>query len=372
MKTRDSSQTAPAFSEGGPRGLLRRRFIALGTATGLGTLPFAAPAAETPLTQRFAALYRAAAKEGQVIYYTDQRQETAQRLSAFWRENLPDVRLLITPIGSPALVAQVETERAAGQHRVDVTHMSQLYVAEIWKKKGFYQPYKTTSMARFAPDYADATGAYYSPEVYVLPVAYNTKTFPDRKSLPKKLADFLDPKWKGKMVLPDPSTSGNTLTFFVSMMAKGLIDWPYMEKLAKQELLFVRGNPDAVRMIASGERVLTPTLSSFNIMTAKKAGQAIDYYALDEGSIVIKSAMGIMAGTQRPNAARLLMEVLMSPEGQALLAEGGTFWPADAGVPLEAGIPPMSSLHPLPTPAPADAETIATFITRFKQVFDRR
>ena len=353
-------------------GISRRHALAIGLASISGLVSAPARAADSPLAERFAALYQAAAEEGQVIYYTDQRQETAQRLSAFWKENFPKVRLSITPIGSPAQIAQVETERAAQQYRVDVTHMSQLFVAEIWKAKGYYLPYKTTSMARFMPDYADPDGAYYSPELYVLPVGYNTKTFPEGKGLPKNLSGFLDPQWKGKMVLPDPATSGNTLNFFTAMMAKSLVDWAYLEKLAKQDLLFVRGNPDAVRMIASGERVLAPTLSSLNIMPAKRSGQPIDMYSLDEGALIIKSAMGIMAGSQHPNAAKLLMEALMSPEGEALLAEGGTFWPADAGVPLDKDVLPLSAMHPINPPPPGDAESVAAFLTRFKQVFDRR
>jgi iron(III) transport system substrate-binding protein len=351
-----------------PRWLIRAAHLSA-VAAGLFGAMMTIAAAE-PLRERFKDLYKAASEEGQVVFYTDGRQENAQRISAFWKENFPDVRLAITPIGSPALIAQVETEHAAGQHRVDVTHMSQLYVAEIWKQKGLYQPYKTTTIGHYLPNYADPDGAFYSPELYVLPAAFNTKAITDRNLLPKNLADFLDPKWKGKIVLPDPVSSGNTLTFLNTMLAKGLIDWPYLEKLAKQDILFVRGNPDAVRMLSSGERVVAPILSSFNLMSAKAKGQPIDMHVLQEGAIIIESAMGIMANAPHPNAAKLLMEALMSPEGQAVLMEGGMFWPADSSVKLEGGIPPIGDMHPI-IPPPTNQEQVSAFITRFKQVFNR-
>jgi iron(III) transport system substrate-binding protein len=338
----------------------------------LGLAP-AARADDAGLRSRFADLYAAAAKEGEIVFYSDGRQDTAERISAFWKANFPDVRLLITPKGSPALIAQVEAERSAGQHRVDVTHMSQMYVAAIWKGKDVYEPYKISSFARYAPDYADPDGAFYTPEVYTLPAAYNTKAFKDKSELPQSLADYLDPKWKGKLVLPDPTTSGNTLTFMTTMMGKGLIDWPYLEKLAQQDVLFVRGNPDAVRMIASGERMVTPMLSLFNLMSAKKKGQPIDYYVLKEGSVAVQSAMGIMAGAPHPNAARLFMEALMSPEGEAVLAEGGAFWPADSQVKADPSLPPIADMHPInpPEPTASDQEQINAFLDKFKQVFHR-
>src|ERR1700704_4377968 len=139
------------------------------------------------IQKKFSNLYQAATKEAEVILYTDGRQEQAQRLSEYWKANFPGVALRIVPKSSPAFIAQIETERAAGQHRVDVSHMSQTYVAALWKQKAFYQPYRTESFERLRPDNADADGAFYSPDVYTLPAAYNTDVFKDKSQLPQSL-----------------------------------------------------------------------------------------------------------------------------------------------------------------------------------------
>src|ERR1700704_5521284 len=139
------------------------------------------------IQKKFSSLYQAATREGEVVYYTDGRQDEALRLSDYWKANFPGVSLRIFPKSSPALIAQIETERAAGQHRVDASHMSQPYVAAIWKQKGFYQPYRTESFERLRPDNADADGAFYSPDVYTLPAAYNTDVFKDKSQLPQSL-----------------------------------------------------------------------------------------------------------------------------------------------------------------------------------------
>src|SRR5258708_5758392 len=204
------------------------------------------------LQRTFSDLYQAATKEGEVILYTDGRQDQAQRLSEYWRANFPSVNLHIVPKSSPALIAQIETERAAGQHRVDVSHMSQPYVAALWKQKGFYQPYKTASFERLRPDYADPDGAFTTPDVYTLPAAYNTGVFKDKSQLPQSLQDFLDPRWKGKLVLADPEVSGNTLTFVMTMLATGRLDWSMLERLPPPDTLLVPRHPGSLAQGASG------------------------------------------------------------------------------------------------------------------------
>src|ERR1700693_2320269 len=200
--------------------------VSLSTTVFLASLSSAQPASAQGegIQKQFSALYQVATREGEVILYTDGRQDEAQRLSEYWKANFPGVSLRIVPKSSPALIAQIETERAAGQHRVDASHMSQPTVAALWKQKGFYQAYKTASFERLRPDNADADSAFYTPDLYVLPAAYNTNVFKDKAQLPRSLKDFLDPRWKGKLVLADPEVSGNTLTFLMTMLATGALD----------------------------------------------------------------------------------------------------------------------------------------------------
>jgi iron(III) transport system substrate-binding protein len=333
----------------------------------------AQPAAGGSLPERFAGLYAAAKKDGEVVFLSNGRQDAAEKISAFWKKNFPEVRLLLTPAGGPAIIARVEAERAAGQQPEDVTQISLLNVAVAWKQKGFYQPYRTATMAHYLPDRADADGAFYSAHLLLLPAAYGTKAFPDKSALPAGLKDFLDPRWKGKIVFPDPATAGNAEIFLMTLLAKGLIDWPYLERLAAQDVLFVRGDPDVVRMLASGERAVAPLLTALNVAAAKEKQQPVDSYILAEGVIIAQNALGIMSGAHHPNAAKLLMEALLSPEGQAVMAEGGAFLPADASVAIP-GAPPIAGLKIItpPAPSPADEAQTAAFMTRFRQVFGRR
>ena len=64
-------------------------FVASFLASGLSAQP--ACAQGTSIQQKFSALYQAALKESEIIFYTDGRQDEAQRLSDYWKANFPGV-----------------------------------------------------------------------------------------------------------------------------------------------------------------------------------------------------------------------------------------------------------------------------------------
>jgi iron(III) transport system substrate-binding protein len=160
----------------------------------------------------------------------------------------------------------------------------------------------------------------------------------------------------------------------MAMLLNGKLDWPYMEKLAKQKIMITRTNPDAARMLAAGERVLSPMVSSQNVLIARERGQAIDFYTAEEGSVVGADVAGIMAGAKHPNAAKLLQEVLASAEGQEIVTSNEQMWPTHPSAKLPANVPKLSELHTLRVDLKflADEKSSAEFLERFDTVFGRK
>ncbi len=321
----------------------------------------------------FKTLYDEATKAGEteVVYYTQARTEEAEALSELWAANFPEVELKIVPKKAPELVALVQAEAAAGRIMGDVITNTQPYIAELWKKEGRFEHYKTAAFDKLGK-YADPDGAYYSTGLYMLAPAYNTKELATEQDRPKSLADFLDPKWKGKLVMADPATAGNSRTFFLAMYKIGKIDWPYLEALAKQDVLFVRTNPESVRMVASGERAITPAVSSHNVLTSIRSGQSINLYGLDDGTIVTQQPSGILKGSPHPNAAKLLLEVLTSAQSQQLLSSRANYWPTNSDAQTDAGLPSLESFKALDVDLSdiSDADADA-FFARFAKTFGR-
>jgi iron(III) transport system substrate-binding protein len=322
----------------------------------------------------FKQLYDAAvaAGEDELVYYTASRDEEAKKLSEIWKANFPKITLTLVGKQAPAVITQVEAERAAGHLHADLVTITQPYIADVWKKKGYYAPYKVSNFDKIMPEYADPDGAFYSSGVYLLTVAYNSKAYPDASKLPHTLADLLDPQYKGKIIIADPATSGNSLTYFMSLIQSGKVDWSYFEKLRAQDVMFVRGASEATRSLASGERVISPIIASFNALLAKQSGQALDFYGFDDGAQVAEQPSGIMTGAKHLNAAKLMLELLTSASAQEQLSGVGKYWPTNVDAKLVDGMPPIASLHPVKlTMGNADDKDIRDFLDHFNAALGR-
>jgi iron(III) transport system substrate-binding protein len=339
-------------------------------AAGAGFFPVSASAAD--LATRYAALYQAAQKEGQVIYYNEARQEENSAMAALWQKNFPKVRLQITAKQTMSLISTIETERAAGHSRADVVTITEPHITARWKAKGYYRPYKVQQFGKFSSDVVDVEGTQYVTGIYLLMPAYNTKAFPDKSVLPKTFADFKDPKWKSKMVLADPKTAASNLTYFFGLMQLGQLTWPSLEQLAPQDILFVRGNAEAADMLAAGERVLSPMVSTQNVVNARNKGQPIDFLPIKEASIELRRTSGIFANSEHPNGANLLLEVITDPEVQGILSKTGAYWPTNADAPLPPGLPKLSSLNAVKVILETTDEKSSAFVKRFSAAFGRQ
>ncbi|KAB0677604.1 extracellular solute-binding protein [Aureimonas leprariae] len=340
-------------------------------ALGLLALSGLAAAADT-LPERFADLYSAASKEGEVVFYNAYRKETNAALSAFWRENFPDVALKIVQKQTLDLIPAIEAEKAAGATRPDVVLINEKSVADDWVKRDFLEPYEVKEFHGIEPEFKQASGAYYVPTVFLLTAAYNTETYPDASALPKKLADFADPKWKDQLTFSDPKVAASNLTFLIAFLDTKKTDWETLAKLAAQNILFNRGNAESVRILASGERTLSPMTSSQNVVTAKEQGQPIDFYVLDEGAVVVEQQSAIFKGGPHPAAAKLLQEVLVSPEGQTLVAKAGSYWPTSEKATPPDRLPKLEDLKPLYADVEIGGDEAKQVLAKFGEVFGRK
>lgn len=348
--------------------MLNRRLIA--ACVSLSALTIFCARAE-PLEQRFAAQYAAAKPEKQVVFYNTFRQDTNQKLASFWQRHFPDIALKIVQKQSLDLIPTIESEKAAGKTLADVVMINEPFVAQEWKKKGYYAPYKVSDFAAIPPQYKDADGAWYVTTVSLLTAAYNTQAFPDKSQLPKNLPAFADAKWQGKLLLGDPKVAASNQAFFLALLNNGKLSWDTLGALAQQDILFTRGNADSARLIATGERVLSPMVSSQNVITAREKGQPIDFYVLDEGAITLTQPVGAFAHSPHPNAGKLLLDVLTSVEGQELAAQAGAYWPTHPDAKAPDNLPKLNTLNPESGDVEIGGAASKAFLTRFSQVFNR-
>ncbi len=295
--------------------------------------------------KRIAEIYELAKKEGEVVWYTTSREAYLKGLSAFWKKKFPDVKLTVLRKNSPQLVQTIEAELAAGKPHADVFTSSLAYQGDEFKQKGWYIQYKPANFDRIDGKYKDEDGYWIAQSMFLLLGAYNTNAIKDPKNLPHTYADLLKPEWKGKLLSAHPQTSGSHTAFYGGIVTKKIEGgWPFLEKLGDQDMMFVKANAEAARMVTAGERPVAVAVSSHNTLVARAKGSPVDVFAYKDGVIVNMSPQGILKTAPHPNAAKLFNEWIFSDEGQAQFAEWGLQWPVVADVPGPKGAPDLKSL----------------------------
>jgi iron(III) transport system substrate-binding protein len=146
--------------------------------------------------------------------------------------------------------------------------------------------------------------------------AYNTSLI-KKSDLPKTYQDLLDPKWKGKLGIE--AKNDDWFATVVQQMGGEQQGIAYFRKLVEGNGVSVRkGHTLLNNMVVSGEVPMALTVYNYMPQQAKEKGAPIDWFAI-EPAVARSNAIGVARNAKHPNAALLLYEYLLGPEGQKAL-----------------------------------------------------
>jgi iron(III) transport system substrate-binding protein len=315
-----------------PRTMTRRR--AASGLIGLAALPGAGWAEGASR-----GLQAGARAEGTLTWYTAQVDaETAEMLGQTFSRTYQGVN-----VGVIRTTGQVAFQRLLMDIRnntpqcdvfsaTDISHMPMLKERHALTE---YAPVNAAALlpafkALSDPGYATITNA----SRYFL--IYNKdKVKPE--DAPRAWTDLLDPRWKGRVATGHPAFSGCTGTWAVGL--KKRYGWGFFEKLAKNEPRVGRSAVDPMTLINAGE-CLVGVGAAINTYAAIDKGNPVGVVHPSDGLVLCVTPSAIPANPPHPNAARLFMEWLLSPDYARLMTENG-------GEPLLEGIAPRPGMPPL-------------------------
>jgi iron(III) transport system substrate-binding protein len=267
------------------------------------------------------ALIEAAKKEGQVIYYTSTDLPVAEKLAKAFEAKYPGIAVRVERTGAERVFQRIGQEYASNIHAVDVVNSSDAAHFIVWKRDGILAPYVSEDVAKFYPaEHRDIDGQFASFRVWLSIIAYNTNLVKPEDA-PKRFADLLDPKWKGKIVKAHPGYSGTIMTATYQMQRD--LGWSYFEQLAKQNVMQVQSSADPPKKLDLGERAVMADGNEYNIFQMKESGRPVEPVYASEGSPLIIGPNGIFKGSPHPNAAKLFQSFSLSREAQQLIIDVG-------------------------------------------------
>ena len=346
----------------------RRQFVAAAAAaTVLAPLGARVLSAAPPPQAVTPELLEAAKKEGKVTYYTAMDLSVAEPMAKAFEAKYPGIKVAVERTGAERLFNRIGQEVGSNIRRVDVANSSDAAHFIVWKRQGWLEPFLTPDMAENLPaDQRDVDAAFVNQRTHLSTIAYNTKLVKPEDA-PKGFVDLLDPKYSGKLVKGHPGYSGTIMTA-TQQLAKAL-GWEYFEKLSKQKVLQVQSATEPPKRIEAGERAIAVDGSDYLFWMAKERGSPIEVVYAVEGTPQISNPMAIFKASPNPNAARLLVGWIMSPEGQEFIVNVSGQYPANKLVKAKAGRPALASIKTLPED-PAEVERQADEIkSRYQRYF---
>jgi ABC-type Fe3+ transport system substrate-binding protein len=281
-----------------------------------------------------AALIEAAKKEGQVVWYTTLIvNQIVRPLKAAFEKKYPGVTLQYTRADDIATYTKILAEGQSGSMQADildgVSNMLPLQQA------GLLAPFTVPNASSYPAELKAKDGYWIAEIMYVFTLGINTELLPKDRA-PKTYRDLLDPKLKGKMAWNGSSVIG-AFGFVGNILAtmgedKGM---DYLRALSRQQIVNVDASSRAVldQVIAGEYWMNLMTLNNHAVISARK-GAPVDWLKLEPVPATFDS-VALLKNAPHPHAAQLLLEFLLSEDGQKVFAQND-YLPALPSVPATA------------------------------------
>jgi iron(III) transport system substrate-binding protein len=263
-------------------------------------------------------LYEAAKKEGEITWYTAHSDDvTAQALGRDFEALYPGIKAQVVRTTAQVAFQRVTQEIRAGAMQVDVFSSTDMGHYVYLKDKSLLEKFVPENAGQVLDIYKnyDPDGYYYVTSAGMIAMAYNTVKL-NAADAPKNWTDLADPKWKDKISFGHPGFSGYVGTWTVEL--KKMYGWGFFEKVAKNNPQVGRSINDTVTMLNAGERIVAGHAPHGPMMQSAQKGNPLAMVFPTDGTVLILAPSGIMKGVKHPNAARLFMEYLMTPEASKI------------------------------------------------------
>jgi len=223
------------------------------------------------------------------------------------------------------LYRSIVEEMDTGRPRCDVFWNNELMLTARLKKLGALQPYTSPSAADIPDEFKDPEGYWTGFAARARIFIVNTDLLPDKTAWPTSYTDLVDPKWKANCGLAKPLT-GTTATHGTILFqllgeeeAKAFFD-----SLLANDPRLLPGNAHLMRMVRKGEFAFGFTdTDDFNVARVEKFPVEAIYPDQAEGqpgTIVIPNSVAMIKDCPHPEAAKKLIDYILSTEVEEKLA----------------------------------------------------
>ena len=230
----------------------------------------------------------------------------------------PDMKVNWFQGGTEKVITKITGEIKAKKIAADVLMVADPSYYLKLNEQGLLLPYKSKEDANVISDKA-ADGSWYAVRVCNMIIAYNGNKLKPEEA-PKNWTDLTDPKWKGKIAMPNPMLSGTAYVAVGALADK--YGWEYFDKLKANGLRVEEGNSAIQNKLLTGEYAAAMILEENILKLANTKKEPLKVIYPTDGVINIPSPIAIFKNTKNPDGAKALVDWWLSKEGQQAVVKG--------------------------------------------------
>ncbi|KIJ33480.1 hypothetical protein M422DRAFT_70402 [Sphaerobolus stellatus SS14] len=283
------------------------------------------PQAPVPVESRTLDEIYAAAKQEhgtlQVAWGGDEPGFNADIFAAF-RSRFPAVKLNATVDLSKYHDSRIDRSFVeTGKENIDVVVLQTVQDFPRWNLEERLLPYKVSNWDSILPYLKDESAAFTPLWIYTFGNFYYSTSKVAASDVPTTYADFLDPKWKNKLVLTYPNDD-DAVNYLFSTIIKNH-GWQWLDGLVKQNVTWVRGTGTPHTLL---ERSSNNTQSNLAITFTTFAPVDASVAMATPNDEVVSWAQpgGIFKSTSMPETAKLFLNYMLSNDIQSTMIREGS------------------------------------------------
>lgn len=258
----------------------------------------------------------AAKKEAEVVLYGVIPGPATKPIRELF-EKTYGVRVVNWRVDSETILNRVAAESKSGGNRFDVVVGNESTMAAL-DKKGLLQPFDPPAARKFPKQLLQPERRMTPWRVFTYGINYNTQRL-SAEQAPHGWEDLLDPKWKRKFLMANPTLHAGTLEFLLNLEKLLGPKWVSVVRgWARQRPHLTRDPAEEVPTLTSGD---VPLAIGYIKDKYQFAGP-IDYVRMDK-YLASVSYIAVSRKAPHPNAARLFTDFFLGPEPLQIIANLG-------------------------------------------------
>ncbi|WP_312453541.1 ABC transporter substrate-binding protein [Pseudescherichia sp.] len=290
--------------------------------------------------------------------YTAGPGSLAKELAAGY-EKKTGVKVNIFQATTGKVMARLEAEQANPQ--ADILISASWDTAEDLHNRGWLLPYQSANAEKVPANLK--TDDYVAQGISALGIVWNSKSGTPE---PKEWQDLTSADFKDKVTTPDPALSGASLDLLIGLQ-NGMSDeaWKLFEQLKQNGMVVSGPNAQAVTPVMQGAKAAVFGAVDYVSYGNIAQGESLKVIFPASGTVIAPRPMMILKTTQHADDAKAFVDYVLSPEGQALVADA---WLMPARTDVAAKRPLLNELKILPTTNDGNSER-SDVLKRFNTLF---